>query len=104
MFLNQFGEIAYQEWIKLYERFINFELDVFQVMQNHIHMILVLKDVVGATLAVAQNQNNINNFIEDEIVDVDQRVGASPAPTITPSISDIIGSYKSIVSNKCLDI
>jgi REP element-mobilizing transposase RayT len=124
MILNQFGFIAYNEWIKLAERFFNFELDVFQIMPNHVHMILVLK-VVGATLAVAQEnatlvvaqenatlsvaqkEKNINNFIEDKIVDENQRAGASPAPTAvptTPSISDIIGAYKSIVANKCLEI
>jgi hypothetical protein len=30
--LNEYGTIAYNEWIKLTERFSNFELDVFQVM------------------------------------------------------------------------
>ena len=34
MLLNEFGEIAYNEWIKLTERFPNFELDVFQIMPN----------------------------------------------------------------------
>ena len=111
MILNKFGIIAYEEWIKLADRFINFELDVFQIMPNHIHMILVLKDVaVGAGLAPAQNKNIINNFINnfinDEIVDDEnQRAGASPAPTVqTASISDIIGAYKSIVFNACLAI
>jgi putative transposase len=32
------------------------------------------------------------------------RAGASPAPTKKISIGDIIGSYKSLVSNKCLKI
>ncbi len=56
MILNELGEIAYSEWIKLEERFACFELDVFQIMPNHMHGIIVLKDVdgVGATLAVAQ--------------------------------------------------
>lgn len=54
MILNEFGTIAYNEWQKLSERFNNFELDVFQIMPNHIHGIIVLNNV-GATLAVAQN-------------------------------------------------
>jgi len=110
MILNQFGLIAYKEWIKLADRFINFELDVFQIMPNHVHMILVLKDVgasLGATLAVTQKENIINNFIDDEIVDDENLwAGASPAPTAAPtaSMSDIIGAYKSIVANACLTI
>lgn len=62
MILNEFGEIAYKEWIKLAERFDCFELDVFQIMPNHMHGIIVLKDIedaVGATLAVAQPPRQI---------------------------------------------
>ncbi|PIY04942.1 MAG: hypothetical protein COZ21_05210, partial [Bacteroidetes bacterium CG_4_10_14_3_um_filter_31_20] len=54
MELNECGQIAYDEWLKLSERFSNFELDVFQIMPNHMHGIIVLNDIVGATLAVAQ--------------------------------------------------
>ncbi len=73
MYLNRFGIIACNEWIKLPERFPNFELDVFQVMPNHMHGIIVLS--VGA--------------------------GASPAPT---TVGNIVGTYKSLVANTCLDI
>jgi putative transposase len=53
--------IAYNEWAKLSERFPNFELDVFQIMPNHIHGIIAL---VGAGFTPAQNnvtpaQNNV---------------------------------------------
>ena len=60
MTLNAFGEIAYHEWIKLAERFTNFELDVFQIMPNHMHGIIVLNHV-GATLVVAQNDVRAKN-------------------------------------------
>lgn len=103
MLLNEFGEIAYNEWIKLTERFPNFELDVFQIMPNHMHGIIVLKDV-GATLAVALNDSDDLNG-----------AGASPARTIleisiaqinsnSPSVSDMVGAYKSLVANACLSI
>ena len=90
MKLNENGQIAYNEWLKLSERFPNFELDVFQIMPNHMHGIILLNDV-GATLSVAQN---------DAINDGDIRVGASPAPTV----GDIVGAYKSLVTNACLEI
>ena len=45
MILNKFGLIAYNEWIKLADRFSNFELDVFQIMPNHIHGIISLLPV-----------------------------------------------------------
>ncbi|XBO46100.1 transposase [Pedobacter sp. KACC 23697] len=90
MILNQSGTMAYNEWINLAERFPNFELNVFQIMPNHMHGIIVLSDrtTVGATLAVAQEQKELN------------RATARVAPTI----ADIVGAYKSIVSNACLQL
>jgi len=94
MILNKSGTIAYNEWINLADRFPNFELDVFQIMPNHMHGIIVLSDIssavdaVGAPLAVAQEENELN------------RATARVAPTI----ADIVGAYKSIVSNACLQL
>jgi REP element-mobilizing transposase RayT len=94
MILNEYGIIAYNEWIKLSKRFTNFELDVFQIMPNHMHGIIVLNNV-GATLAVAQNDDIGPN---DVVVDI--RAGASPAPMVC----DIVGAYKSLAANGCLGI
>jgi putative transposase len=96
MILNEYGQIAYDEWMKLSERFPNFELDVFQIMPNHMHGIIAL---VGATLAVAQNDAVAQN---EMIVGNDIRAGASPAPAKT--VGDIVGAYKSLVANRCLDV
>ena len=57
MILNEFGQIAYDEWIKLSERFINFDLDVFQIMPNHMHGIIVLNNAVGATLIAVRRMS-----------------------------------------------
>ena len=104
MELNECGQIAYDEWLKLSERFSNFELDVFQIMPNHMHGIIVLNDIVGATLAVVQNavvQNVPNGIIALNDVGATARV----APTTTnATIGDIVGAYKSLVANGCLDI
>ena len=54
MVLNEFGTVAYHEWAKLPERFTNFELDVFQIMPNHMHGIIAL---VGAGFTSAPNDN-----------------------------------------------
>lgn len=59
MTLNEYGTIAYNEWIKLTERFSNFELDVFQIMPNHMHAIIALNNVgSGFTPAHNSAQNN----------------------------------------------
>ena len=88
MILNDFGTISYLQWGKLPERFSNMELDVFQIMPNHMHGIIILTDPVGATLAVAQNTAG---------------TGASPAPT-RKWVGDIVGAYKSLVAKDCLEI
>jgi REP element-mobilizing transposase RayT len=98
MVLNEYGNVAFNEWVKLSERFSNFEMDVFQIMPNHMHGIILLTDV-GATLAVAQINGDAQNY-DDAHNDDDIRAGASPAPTIF----DIVGAYKSLVANGCLDI
>ena len=101
MVLNEYGNIAYNEWAKLPERFTNFELDIFQIMPNHMHGIIVLKDVVGATLAVARDDDVVAR--DNTVGDGDIGAGASPAPT-SATISDIVGAYKSLVANGCLEI
>ena len=104
MALNEYGQIAYNEWIKLSERFTNFELDVFQIMPNHMHGIIVLNNV-GATLAVAQNgvvAQNDDIPQNDMVADIGAGATARVAPTIT--VGDMVGAYKSLVANGCLDI
>jgi putative transposase len=86
MILNEYGKIANDEWGKLPQRFPNFELDVFQIMPNHMHGIIVLNDYAGATLADAHHDG----------------AGVNPAPTKT--IGDMVGAYKSLVANECLKI
>ena len=100
MILNELGIIAYNEWIKLTERFMNFELDVFQIMPNHIHGIISLT-TVGSRLAL------------DLLYEGQPQGLPQPEPQGLPqqsvqqgnsSISDIVGAYKSIVTNGCLNI
>ena len=62
MTLNEYGMIAYNEWIKLTERFSNFELDVFQIMPNHMHAIIALNNVgTGFTPTLYSAHNNAQN-------------------------------------------
>jgi len=77
MILNEYGQIAFDEWMKLPERYPNVFLDAFQIMPNHIHGIIVLNDTpVGATLAVApfavaQNNNAVAPFAVAQNNDAD---------------------------------
>ncbi|MDP2335110.1 MAG: hypothetical protein Q8N05_01415 [Bacteroidota bacterium] len=89
MIFNEYGQIASNEWIKLTDRFPNFELDVFQIMPNHIHAIISL-NTVGAGFTPDLNDTN-------EIKGQPQGI----APTL---VGDMVGAYKSIVANGCLEI
>lgn len=90
MILSEFGQIAFDEWVKLGERFANFELDVFQIMPNHMHGVAVLVDIGGKS-----------NYTERDI----EMNFNHTKPTDTPaSMSDMMGAYKSIVSNECLKV
>ena len=129
--LNDFGKIALQEWKLIPHRFQNVQLHTFQIMPNHMHGIVELmkaggnntkrnwQSFLGSTPkpfldSTPKNPHHLNST----------REGASPSPTKStsetsqtivgeglapsrinnPSLSDIIGAYKSIVSNKCLDL
>ena len=119
MILNEFGNIAYHEWVKLTERFAKFELDVFQIMPNHMHGIISLNEFgVGSTLAVDPNTNTKNDGndipenknmglqngqpINGQPQGLPQRDGNGMGTNTT--IGDIIGAYKSLVANGCLEI
>jgi len=98
MILNKYGIIAYNEWVKLPIRFRNCELDVFQIMPNHMHGIIVLNDVknletlqindvvgAGFTLALTNDGHPENG----------QPPPGQPqgiAPTQTLQTNDVVGA------------
>lgn len=100
MKLNEFGIIAHNEWLKLAERFPNFALDAFQIMPDHMHGIIQVRAPLAGAPA-----SDANDSDADEM-----RAGASPAPArartraSAPTVSDIVGAYKSLVANGCLPI
>ena len=108
MVLNENGNIAYNEWIKLSERFPNCELDVFQIMPNHMHGIISLNNVgAGFTPAItpAINDNGQPQGLPPQnIMGNDKKAGASPAPATITTVGKIVGAYKSLVANECLKI
>ncbi len=115
MILNEFGQIAHDEWASLKIRYPHFEFDVFQIMPNHMHGIVVIG---GPTLAVGRShasheiipsidfQNIDHRLIDDLDHPMDDRatVKVARAEEKNASIPDVMGAYKSIVSNRCLEI
>jgi REP element-mobilizing transposase RayT len=117
MVLNEFGEIAYREWVKLPERFPTVELDVFQIMPNHMHGIIILTESTGDGVGDGRVRVNRTPTVGN---DVGATVGATLAATVgatlavalsgdgrarftrAPTVGDIVGAYKSLVANACL--
>ena len=67
-----FGEIAEQQLLLLQEKYPHLYLDHYVIMPNHIHAILILKNL-------------------------EETAGASPRPTIM----DIVCAYKSLTTREC---
>jgi REP element-mobilizing transposase RayT len=125
MQLSHFGEIAYQEWERLPERWPHIVLGAFQIMPNHMHGILVINrpqsmilqiptrattrvapPPVGATLVPAQNVPAQNVPAQNA-----ETQNATPTPDIPfsktqwasrPYVGQVIGAYKSRVATACL--
>jgi REP element-mobilizing transposase RayT len=112
MSLNAFGRIAHEEWERLPERFANIELDEFQIMPNHMHGIIVIKDV-GASLADApvsggpavRSNETVSNCTEENVKNASKDDITADIPDVKKiTVGDMIGAYKSIVANKCLEL
>jgi REP element-mobilizing transposase RayT len=83
--LNKYGRVARNEWIKTAQIRQNVQLDSFIIMPDHMHGILVIKNV-GATGSVAHRTLNIKSVSQI---------------TLNPeSLGSIIGQYKSVVTKK----
>ena len=101
MILNDAGKMIETEWLNLKNRFPNIELHEYVVMPNHFHGIL---EIVGATLAVAQN--DVNAPVRVSLVDTQNNINEKGqpqgiAPTIAPTaktIGDMMDAFKSITT------
>ena len=74
MILNEAGKMMDEQWNALLERFPNIELDVYLVMPNHFHGIVVVIENVNTQNVVVQNKK--------------------------PALGDIIGAFKSITTHE----
>jgi len=85
MRLNEYGEIVRDEWIKTSSVRANVLLDVFVIMPNHIHGIIILTDDVETTRRSMEN------------------VGAPwwvARPMQSGSIGAIIGQFKPVATKR----
>jgi REP element-mobilizing transposase RayT len=106
MILNETGKIAHNYWQEIPQHFPNCQVDVFIIMPNHVHGILMLNnntnrgsgavETLHATSQNGQQKQNENQKDKNEIMS-----NISPKPG---SISTIIRSYKSAVTKNARSI
>jgi REP element-mobilizing transposase RayT len=108
-------EIVMEQWSCIPHRFPRVDLDAFVVMPNHIHGILLVKEIaVGATLAVAQDSGTVvaNSsssvggnratlaVAQDSgtvVANSSSSVGGNRATArVAPTIGAIVGAFKSL--------
>ncbi len=108
MILNECGTIAYNEWLKTPEIRPQTELDVFVIMPNHIHGIIIINDTRRGVLntpidgkgelhsPVDENEQGVCNTPDDE----KQGVCNTPLPLRSPSqtVGAIVRGYKSSIT------
>ena len=84
MRLNKAGRMAYRTWESLSARFSSIDINLFVVMPNHLHGIVVIRQqAVGAPLVGARRSV----------------AGDSRATTrVAPTLGDVIGASKSLTT------
>ena len=85
MRLNPFGEIVKEEWLRSAEIRDEISLDAFVVMPNHIHGIIFIHGIVGATGRSPLPQNETSRYAH------------GPAPK---SIGALVAGFKSSVTKR----
>jgi REP element-mobilizing transposase RayT len=88
MILNKYGQVAYDEWLKTPDIRLNISLDVFVVMPNHMHAIIVSIDKEADEYHFAPNAFALR--------------AEEPVPFRSPSntIGAIVRGYKSAVTKQ----
>lgn len=90
MILNEMGIIAHNEWIKTTEIRQNVKLDVFVIMPNHIHGIIVL----------GRGESNSPEYTRDSTEHENSGEFDSPLRSPSKNIGAIIRGYKSSVTKQ----
>jgi REP element-mobilizing transposase RayT len=81
MKLNRVGRLINECWLKIPKTFTKVDLDIHQVMPNHLHGILILKGVVNY-IGVSSDSTSVGK---------------------PKTVGDIVGIYKSLTTNKYIE-
>ncbi|MDD5287273.1 MAG: transposase [Desulfuromonadaceae bacterium] len=97
MVLNDMGQIVVEELERTSEMRSNVELDVYSIMPNHFHAIILIINNVGAT-PMARPGAIGNNVVVTHKNRATQRV--APTGPVSGSIGAVMAQFKSIVTKR----
>ncbi len=102
MILNLFGRVVQSKWIDITTHVKNAQLDVFQIMPNHLHGIIILNDkTVDDMVGAKHSRQNFGIFISDHAGNASPlHIISQPNGTKRGSISAIIQNFSSITTRK----
>ena len=103
MILNDVGKMILKYWKEIPRHYENVKLDKYIIMPNHLHGIINIVGVppVGTRMA-GQNNNRYPNYSRGQNMELQagRPQGHAPTEQRKITISDIIGSFKSITTNE----
>lgn len=101
MKLNEYGQIAFDEWVKTPENRPNVELGEFNIMPNHLHGIIRI--MRRGELHSPENADKLNSINEMCDLNTPSKTGVCNAPqSPSQTIGAIVRGYKSTVTKQFL--
>ena len=106
MRLNDAGRMVQTVWESIPSRFPDIASDVYVIMPNHFHAIVVINPPDAAPVGAPGGTPHVGAFSADgsNAANCGERVGTSPTPTTTvatgPALGDVIGAFKSITTRE----
>jgi REP element-mobilizing transposase RayT len=102
MILSDFGEIAFEEWIKSFEIRDELLMDEFTFMPDHMHAIIILKNQDGNGIGHGNDGNGIGNVQTHGRASLTSPASNSKSHLhrLPKSISSFIAGYKSATTTE----
>lgn len=103
--LNDPGRMLWQQWLALPQRFPYVELDEFVVMPNHVHGIILITEQLDNPRRGAPLWSP-DLGLSDAAAPVsppEQGQAQGTAPTQKPTLGNILGAWKSLVTNQYIN-
>jgi len=96
MYLSEIGQIASKLWREIPVHFPFIGLDIFVVMPNHIHGIIVINRFIGTPMVGALHATPLLSHDTTHLTD---KTMSSISPK-SGSLSVVVRSYKSVVTKR----